>query len=217
MKTYEIKKFSTFQITGRGTVLTIHKDDHAFVHDISKGDVLFTPEGKRYEVSSIEMFTNMAGIGKNVGVLVTELLDDVLNLRMGTSCGSCIHTNRPKKPREHAAHYEVAKTERWCFKHQCHVTRETTCDDYEGVNRAAKTAFTRIKNYNQRALEVRDVVKHMPEGEVEVDDYKYRVSGDWIAYCYKSKYGSNEQWYNLRSKEKSTERQLERIREQLKI
>lgn len=38
-----------------------------------------------------------------------------MNLKIGNSCGSCIHSNRPKIPREHAAHYEVAKTERWCY------------------------------------------------------------------------------------------------------
>ena len=133
-------------------------------------------------------------------------------LRMGKSCGSCIHTNRPKKPREHAAHYEVAKTERWCFKHGCHVTRETSCDDHEGVSRAAKTAFTRIKNYNQTALEIRDVVKRMPEGEIVIGQYHYRLAGDWIEESFGGTY-----WHSLSAKQKSTTRDLERIREELKI
>jgi len=96
------------------------------------------------------------------------------------------------------------------------VTRETYCDDHEGVNRAAKTAFTRIKNYNIRAEEVRDLAGHMPNGIVETHNYKFRVNGDWIEYCYKSNYG-NENWYNLRSKEASTTRHLEEIRNKLKI
>ena len=130
-----------------------------------------------------------------------------MEIRLGNSCGSCIHTNKPKKPREHAAHYEVAKTERWCFKHNCHVTRETCCDDYKGVSRAAKTAFTRIKNFNKRAAEVRRVAALMPEGEIAVRNYKFRKKGDWIEYCYISHYGSDI-WYNIRSKESSTDRML---------
>jgi hypothetical protein len=74
-----------------------------------------------------------------------------MKLKIGNSCGSCVHTNKPKTPREHAAYYEVAKTERWCFKHNCHVTRETTCDDHEGINRSAKTSFPRIEKFNSRA------------------------------------------------------------------
>lgn len=96
-----------------------------------------------------------------------------MELRIGKSCGSCIHTNRPKQPREHAAHYEVAKTERWCFKHNCRVTRETSCDDHEGVNRAAKTAFTRINNYNERLDIIREVVKLLGDKEVKTKDYHY--------------------------------------------
>lgn len=137
-----------------------------------------------------------------------------MELKIGTSCGSCIHTNRPKKPREHAAHYEVAKTERWCFKRNCHVTRETCCDDHEGVNRAAKTAFTRIKNHNIRALDVRDVVKHMPDTEVKTQNYIYRITGDWIEYSHISGY-TNNHWYKLSSKEAGTTRHLDIIREEL--
>ena len=77
MRTFEINKYDTFQITGRGTVFTIHKDDHDFVHDISKGDIIKTTDtDKEYEVAGVEMFRNMAGIGKNVGVLVKEKKDD---------------------------------------------------------------------------------------------------------------------------------------------
>jgi len=73
MKTFEIEKYDTFQITGKGTVFTIHKGDHDFVHDISKGDIIKTLDTKkRYEVRGVEMFRTTFGIGKNVGVLVKE-------------------------------------------------------------------------------------------------------------------------------------------------
>ena len=214
MTTFDLKKYERFQITGKGTVLTAHRDENV-VDGIAIGDRVHTlDEGKTYEVRGLEYFKNNFGnIGKNIGILVMEVKEG-FELRMGKSCGSCIHTNRPKTPRAHAAHYEIAKTERWCFKHQCHVTRETYCEDHEGVNRAAKTAFTRIKTYNDRAQEVREVAKLMGTDIVETHSYKFRVVNGWIEECYKSNYG-NEHWRAMRSKESSTMRHLKAIREKL--
>lgn len=211
MKTFELKTFQEFNITGKGTVFAVHRDEND-IEGIDKGDIVITPDDKRYEIRGIECFKdNFGNAGKNVGLLVREI---EFVLEIGKSCGSCIHTNRPKKPREHAAHYEIAKTERWCFKHQCHVTRETYCEDHEGVNRAAKTAFTRIKTYNDRAQEVREVAKLMGTDIVETHSYKFRVVNGWIEECYKSNYG-NEHWRAMRSKESSTMRHLKAIREKL--
>jgi hypothetical protein len=73
-RTFEINKYDTFQITGKGTVFTIHKDDHDFAHDISRGDVIKTTDtNKEYEVTAVEMFRKSFGIiGDNVGLLVKE-------------------------------------------------------------------------------------------------------------------------------------------------
>lgn len=121
-----------------------------------------------------------------------------MELKLANSCGSCINANRPKKPLEpHAAHYEVAKTERWCYLHGCHVTRETTCDDHEGVNRAAKTAFTRIKNFNERIVITKKVVELIGDKELRYGDKTYYVKDNWLWYKYDSIRNSE---YRVRTK-----------------
>ncbi|MFW6247213.1 MAG: hypothetical protein ACOC22_03530, partial [bacterium] len=105
-----------------------------------------------------------------------------MELRIGKSCGSCIHTNKPKTPRDHAAHYEVAKTERWCFKHNCHVTRETVCDDYDGVNRSAKTNFTRIKKFNDRIETVKLILDKIGDRVITINHWKYYKKDGWLYY-----------------------------------
>lgn len=133
---------------------------------------------------------------------------------MGKSCGSCIHTNVPKKPREHAAHYETAKTERWCFKHNCHVTRETTCEDHEGINRGAKTAFTRTKNYNLRQKEVLKVIELMNGREVVMRDKTFFIEDGWLKYQYHRSSGSYT--YSISSRQSNTDRYLKELKEHLK-
>jgi len=71
--TYTIKKYERFQITGRGTVFTIHRDEND-VEGIHNGSFVVTEDdGKLYVVTGIEMFRNMLGIGKNIGLLVKEI------------------------------------------------------------------------------------------------------------------------------------------------
>ena len=144
-----------------------------------------------------------------------------MELRLGNSCGSCIHSNRPKTPRDHAAHYEVAKTERWCFKHNQHVTRESTCDDYEGTNRAGKTAFTRIKTYNERLQAVREIIELMGDKPVFTKTYIFFVKNNWLYYVYGTDPAKlEENRYNthhaVRSKDGSIVRHLKEIREILR-
>lgn len=141
-----------------------------------------------------------------------------MEITLGTSCGSCLNSNRPKQPREHAAHYEVAKTERWCFKHDCHVTRESTCDDYEGVNRSGKTAFTRIVKFNERLIKVREVVKLIGDKKIITKDYVFFVKNNWLYYVYgndlmKVNESNYYMHYPIRSKDSSTDRKLVAIKE----
>jgi len=218
MKTFKLEKFETFQITGRGTVFTVHRDEND-VEGITTQDMVVIPSGKRYLVTGIEMFRNMVGIGKNIGLLVKEI--EPVEIKLGNSCGSCIHSNRPKTPRAHAAHYEVAKTERWCFLHNCHITRETTCDDHEGVNRSAKTSFTKLIKYNERQKEVLEVVALMGDKPVFGRDSIFFVKNNWLYRVYgtepeklvESKYNYH---YSVRSKDSSTDRYLREIREILR-
>lgn len=141
-----------------------------------------------------------------------------MNLRLGNNCGSCIHTNKPKKPREHAAHYEVAKTERWCFKHNCHVSRECTCDDYKGVNRSAKTSFTRVVNFNKRQKEILEVVQLIGDKPVFCRDQIFFVKNGWLYKVYGTEperliENNYNHHYSVSSKDGSTDGYLKQIRE----
>ena len=207
MKTFELKIYGEHQIVGRGIVFSVHEDDND-IDGIAVGDIVVVPIGKRYTVMGIETSNKGFSKPKHFGLRVVELPDIVLT--MGISCGSCIHSNRPKTPRAHAAHYETAKTERWCFKHNMHVTRETTCGEHEGINRSAKSSFTRTKKYNERRLEILDVVKLMGDKILIGRDYEYFVENGWIMY--KTTYNSQ---YSLRSKDVSCLRYLREIRELL--
>jgi len=135
-----------------------------------------------------------------------------MELKIGSSCGSCIHANKPKKPSEtHAAHYEVAKTERWCFKHNCHVTRETVCDDHEGITKAAKTAFTRVLNFNKRIETVKRVVELLGDKEMKLSYYTYYVKDNWLHY----KFNDFNYESKLSTKSASHDRDLEKLLELL--
>lgn len=140
-----------------------------------------------------------------------------MEIKIGNSCGSCIHSNRPKTPRDHAAHYEVAKTERWCYKHNCHITRETTCEDHEGVSRAAKTAFTRLIKYNARQKLILEVVGLMGDKPVVTRDYVYYVKDNWLYYEYGNDVSVLDRIYNnYRSKVSSKNSNVDRIVKEIK-
>lgn len=109
-----------------------------------------------------------------------------MELSIAKSCGSCIHTNKPKKPREHAAHYEVAKTERWCYLHKCHVIRECVCDDYGGINKATKGNFTRIKTYNEINNLIIEILELIGDNEIQVDNDIYFKYDNWLYRRYVS-------------------------------
>lgn len=84
-------------------------------------------------------------------------------LRIAECCGNCRHVSRPKAPAEpHEAHYNVAKTERWCYKYNRHITRETVCDGFElepkkGGAAACKRAFA----FNKKVEEINEIRDRM--------------------------------------------------------
>lgn len=84
-------------------------------------------------------------------------------LRIAECCGNCKHVSRPKAPAEpHEAHYNVAKTERWCYKYNRYITRETVCDGFElepkkGGAAACKRAFA----FNKKAEEINEIRERM--------------------------------------------------------
>ena len=136
-----------------------------------------------------------------------------MEIRIGNSCGSCIHSNRPKTPRDHAAHYEVAKTERWCYKHNCHITRETTCDDHEGISRAAKTSLTRTIKFNERLKKIEKVMELMWNQKIIVDGKIFYVRENWLRYSFDYKNNSYSHEYSVKTKESITDKHLKSIME----
>lgn len=71
-KKYILKKYERFEIIGRGSVLTVHRDEND-VEGIKNGSIVVTEnDEKEYIVTGIEMFRNTFGIGKNIGLLVKE-------------------------------------------------------------------------------------------------------------------------------------------------
>ena len=137
-------------------------------------------------------------------------------LRVGECCGSCIHTETPAIPTDHAAYYSVAKTERWCHKHSCHVTRETVCDDYEGVTRPAKTCKGRVVSFNKRLERIRAVVNAIKNKKMSVGDRTYCADRGCLLYSHS---GSSESyhWYRVSSKEKNHDDEMTKLEEELSI
>lgn len=84
------------------------------------------------------------------------------NLRLSQCCGSCIHSSKPKIPYEHCCYYDVAKTERWCYKNNCHITRECVCDCYEPITKGgAVSSSKRVFAFNRRLEKILNIIQRM--------------------------------------------------------
>jgi hypothetical protein len=70
---FHLKTYERFEITGKGTVFTVHRDDND-VEGIRNGDMVMPHDGGMYEVRGIEAFKNNFGeTGKNLGLLVKKI------------------------------------------------------------------------------------------------------------------------------------------------
>ena len=70
---YKLKKYDKFEITGRGTCVTIHRDDNE-IEGIDIGSIIILEDESKWEVTVIEQFRSTFGIGKNIGVLVIQII-----------------------------------------------------------------------------------------------------------------------------------------------
>lgn len=69
---YKLKNYEIFNITGRGLVFTVHRDEND-VEGIEVNDLVIGKDNKKYRVRGIEGFRNNFGeLGKNLGLLVKE-------------------------------------------------------------------------------------------------------------------------------------------------
>lgn len=106
-------------------------------------------------------------------------------------CGSCKHASRPKTPQDHAPHYSVAKTERWCYRHNQHITREAVCDDYElETKKGASSSIKRVINFNKKLEKVDEVKQFMIHNNISELVYKgsytmchYRIINNQLLQC----------------------------------
>lgn len=142
-----------------------------------------------------------------------------MNLTFAKCCGNCIHSNKPKKPSDHAAHYDVAKTERWCFKNNCYITRETVCDEFEQENKKGGVpAAKRIFKFNQKLQkhnELRDKAERWGVTELQGDCESYAlIDGRW---CYKYTALGTPYYHPIRCKDRDAEKQLNEIEEMLRL
>lgn len=89
---------------------------------------------------------------------------DTHNLRLSECCGSCIYCNKPKNPSGHIAHYEVSKTQRWCYNNNCYTTRECICDCYEPISKGGSVSSSkRVFSFNKRLQKILNVIEKMKE------------------------------------------------------
>ena len=141
----------------------------------------------------------------------------MIDLTFAKCCGNCVHSSRPKKPEDHAAHYDVAKTERWCYKHNCYITRETVCDEFEQDNkRGGVPAAKRILKFNQKLQkynELRDKAKQLGVTTVQGGECIYTLRDDRWYYKYTIWQGGS--YWAIRCKDKDAENQLNEIEKKL--
>ena len=125
----------------------------------------------------------------------------IMELGFGRCCGNCVHCNRPKQPQDHEAHYMVAKTERWCYKHKCHITREAVCDSFElEEKKGGVPAVKRARKFNERAGRIIALMERMKSFGIEELDYYgtiYCIHNDWLyeKHSYKNSFGEIEHYY----------------------
>ena len=115
-----------------------------------------------------------------------------VNISFAKCCGNCVHTSKPKKPDTHAAHYDVAKTERWCYLHNIYITRETVCDDFSWeTKKGGVPACKRVFKFNEKLLLLRELQSKLKNlnllnTEIKVADrvFVVREGVNYIEYGY---------------------------------
>lgn len=134
------------------------------------------------------------------------------NLKLAQCCGSCVHSNKP-----------IAKTQRWCFKNNCHTTRECVCDCYEPITKGGSVASSkRVFSFNRRLERIQNVVNKMKElniDKIELSGTTYlAVINDRLCYCCDRNYfGTTRETYtrSFRGDDSDFDRYEKIINEQL--
>ena len=113
-----------------------------------------------------------------------------MKLEIGKCCGTCkhIHKDKPKNNLDtHAAHYMVAKTERWCHKFNIPTSREALCEaGYELENKkGGAPAVKRAQKQVNRLIAILAFKERLiKDGPQIINRYKYFVENDRVKYAY---------------------------------
>lgn len=115
----------------------------------------------------------------------------MIELKISQCCGTCFWANgahtKKRDIETHAAHYSVAKTERWCAKHGIPTSREAICEDgYEldqkkGGAPAVKRAKKQVERL-QKILKAKESIEKT--GPVTVRNKMYVVHDNFLCYVY---------------------------------
>lgn len=129
-----------------------------------------------------------------------------MELKIAICCGSCKHVNKPKISEDHAAHYSVAKTERWCYKNNIVVTRESVCNNHELENKkGAVPAFKRILAFNKKLEKIITIKKWMEENNISIitdGNRDFSIVNDKIHYKYNDWKDIKSGWYLVSCKDR---------------
>jgi hypothetical protein len=74
--THKVINHETFQITGRGTVFVVYRDQ--LENAVSQGDIMEIPDGTKWLVRDIEHYKGSMGyVSPTIGLLVKQIKDEV--------------------------------------------------------------------------------------------------------------------------------------------
>lgn len=81
-----------------------------------------------------------------------------MQIKLANCCSCCEYTKVPKENKKtfepHAAHYEVAKTLRWCYRHSVFTAREGICDDFKFRKNSAGVKAVGMANKRNERLSI---------------------------------------------------------------
>lgn len=132
------------------------------------------------------------------------------DLQIAKCCGTCIHCNRPRKPDDHAAHYTVSKTQRWCYLHKIRTTRECICGNYEKEDKkGGAPACKRIFKFNERAKRIEtfiEAMKNLGVIELSANNTLFTLHNDWLCRKYEFSWSKEPSYWKVRDDESDFDR-----------
>lgn len=109
-----------------------------------------------------------------------------ITLEIAKCCGTCAGANRKAqiKPEDHAPHYMIAKTERWCEKHSIPTVREAVCSDWElQPKKGGAPAVKRALRQNLRLQAILKLKERLLKYKALTwGGYRFEIEDDYVVY-----------------------------------